>query len=260
MAGEALVNFKSEEWPSDGTHIDRAPDLPLEERADYKRMGRPWCRRVGAPAVDSSDEEMVDEPDAPRSPLLMPPTADAPAAAPAPDPDAAPAAAPAAAPPVPGSPAAEAEVGVKSLPTQRVIDPVGRLHRGDHTLEHIENCKQKRCRVCHMNGRRRDTRFMYHSAGSMRNAAANTILHLCTGVRRPKGQWRAQPATAGRPKGIKGCRLPPPLVPRAKRNKMQDSSMEEGENQTEESGHLVSVLQLFFMYFIVLYLFGLRLG
>ena len=34
---------------------------------------------------------------------------------------------------------------------------------------------------------------------------------------------------------------------------MQDSSMEEGENQTEESGHLVSVLQLFFMYFIVLF-------
>ena len=91
VAGEALVNFKSEEWPSDGTHIARAPDLPLEERADYERMGRPWRRRVWAPAVDSSDEEMVDEPDAPRSPLLMPSPADVPAAAPAPD--AAPAAA-----------------------------------------------------------------------------------------------------------------------------------------------------------------------
>ena len=45
--------------------------------------------------------------------------------------------------------------------------------------------------------------------------------------------------------GSKGGRLPPPLVPHAKRNKMQDSSMEEGENKTEESGHLVSVLQLF---------------
>ena len=133
VAGEALVNFRSEEWPSDGTYIDRAPDLPLEERADYERMGRPWRRRVGAPVVDSSDEEMVDEPEAPRSPLLMPPPADAPAAAPAPDPDAAPAAAPAAAPPVPGSPAAEDE-GVMSRPTQSVIDPVGQLHRGDHTL------------------------------------------------------------------------------------------------------------------------------
>ena len=108
VAWKALVNFHSEEWPSDGTHIDRAADLPLEERAGYERMGRPWRRHVGAPAVDSSDEEMVDEPDAPRSPLLMPPPADAPAAAPAPDPDAA----PAAAPPVPGSPAAE--VGVMS--------------------------------------------------------------------------------------------------------------------------------------------------
>ena len=96
-----------------------------------------------------------------------------------------------------------------------------------------------------------------HSAGSMQNAAANIILRSCTGVRRPEGRWRAQPAAAGRPKGSKGGRLPPPLVPRAKRNKMQDSSMEEGENKTEESGHLVSVLQLFFMYFIVLYLFGL---
>ena len=99
-----------------------------------------------------------------------------------------------------------------------------------------------------------------HSVGSMRNAAANTIPHLCTGVHRPEGHWRAQPTTAGRPKGSKGGRLPPLLVPRAKRNKMQDSSMEEGENQTFESSHLVSVLQLFFMYFIVLYLFGLRLG
>ena len=94
-------------------------------------MGRPWRRRVRAPAMDSSDEEMVDEPDAPQSPLLMPPPADAPAAAP----DAAPAAAPAAAPPVPGSPVAKAEVGRMSRPTQRVIDPVGRLQRGNHTLE-----------------------------------------------------------------------------------------------------------------------------
>ena len=90
-----------------------------------------------------------------------------------------------------------------------------------------------------------------HSAGSIRNAAAGIIMRLFTGVRRPEGHWRAQPTTAGRPKGSKGGRLPPPLVPRAKRNKMQDSSMEEGENKIEESGHLVSVLQLFFMYFII---------
>ena len=91
----------------------------------------------------------MDEPDAPQSPLLMPPPADAPAAAPAaaPDPDAAPAAArdaaPAAAPPVPGSPAAEAEVGLMSRPTQLVIDPVGRLHRSDHTLEHMVAADRK---------------------------------------------------------------------------------------------------------------------
>ncbi|XP_064082931.1 uncharacterized protein LOC135198942 [Macrobrachium nipponense] len=38
-------------------------------------------------------------------------------------------------------------------------DTVCLLQPGDHTLELLEGCRQKRCWVCHMNGRRRDTRY-----------------------------------------------------------------------------------------------------
>ena len=66
----------------------------------------------------------------------------------------------------------------------------------------------------------------------MRNVAANTTPWRSTGVRRPEGQGGAQPGARS-----KGSSLPPPPTPRrGQKNKMQDSSMEEGENNTEESG------------------------
>ena len=150
-AGDGLVNFNPDDWPSMTGPIPRAGDLPLNER---------------------EDEEMVDEPDVPRSPLLMPPPA-TPAAtstsAPAPQdvpaaaaPEDVPAAAPDAALPVPDPPGDERAATFR--PSQRISDPVGRLHRGDHTLVNTAEAggeaKQKRCRVCQKNGRRKDTRFM----------------------------------------------------------------------------------------------------
>ena len=97
--------------------IPRAPDLPLAERADRERTINPRpARRRRASEDTSKEEEMVDEPDVPRSPLLMPPPAtpaatSTPAAAPQDVPAAAPqdvtAAAPDAALPVPDPPGDE---------------------------------------------------------------------------------------------------------------------------------------------------------
>ena len=84
---------------------------------------------------------------------------DVPAAA---APEDVPAAAPDAALPVPDPPGDERAATFR--PSQRISDPVDRLHRGDHTLVNIAEAggeaKQIRCRVCQKNGRRRDTRFM----------------------------------------------------------------------------------------------------
>ena len=156
--------------------IPRAGDLPLEQRADRDSTVNPppaRRRRHRDPADSSEDEEMVDEPDVPRSPLLMPPP-DTPAATstPAPQdvPDPAPQDVPAAAPedvpdaalPVPDPPGDQRAATFR--PSQRISDPVDRLHRGDHTLVNIAEARgvtiQKWCRVCQKNGRRRDTRFM----------------------------------------------------------------------------------------------------
>ena len=179
-AGDGLVNFNPDDWPSMTGPIPRAGDLPLDERADRDRTINPRparCRRVSDDTF--KDEEMVDEPDVPRSPLLMPPPAtpaatstpaaapqDVPAAAPQDVPAAAPQDVPAAAPdaalPVPDPPGDER--AATFCPSPRISDPVCCLHRGDHTLVNIAEAgggvKQKRCRVCHKNGRRRDTRFM----------------------------------------------------------------------------------------------------
>ena len=144
--------------------IPRAGDLPLDERADRDRTVNPPPARRRRDSEDTSeDEEMVDEPDVPRSPLLMPPPA-TPAATstPAAAPEDVPAAALDAALPVPDPPGDERAATFR--PSQRISDPVGRLHRGDHTLLNIAEAggeaKQKRYRVCQKNGRRRDTRFM----------------------------------------------------------------------------------------------------
>ena len=191
-AGDGLVNFNPDDWPSMTGPIPRAGDLPLEQRADRERTVNPppARRRHQDPADSSEDEEMVDEPDVPRSPLLMPPpdtpaATSTPAPAPAPQdvpdpaedvpaaapdvpaaaPDAAPdvpAAAPDAALPVPDPPGDQRAATFR--PSQQISDPVDRLHRGDHTLVNIAEAGgvaiQKRCRVCQKNGRRRDTRFM----------------------------------------------------------------------------------------------------
>ena len=201
-AGDGLVNFNPDDWPSMTGPIPRAGDLPLEQRADRDRTVNPLParRRHQDPLDSSEDEEMVDEPDVPRSPLLMPPPdtpvvistpapapapQDVPAPAPAPAPDVpdhddvpaaapdVPAAAPHAAPdvhaaapdaalPVPDPPGDQRAATFR--PSQRIADPVDRLHRGDHTLVNIAEAGgvaiQKRCRVCKRNGRRRDTRFM----------------------------------------------------------------------------------------------------
>ena len=253
-AGDGLVNFNPDDWPSMTGPIPRAGDLPLDERADRDRTVNPPPARRRRDSEDTSeDEEMVDEPDVPRSPLLMPPPAtpaatstpaaapqDVPAAAAPEDvpaaaaPEDVPAAAPDAALPVPDPPGDQRAATFR--PSQWISDPVDRLHHGDHTLVNIAEAggeaKQKRCRVCQKNGRRRDTRFMCRCVGLMRNVTANTTPWRFTGVRRPEGQGGAQPGARS-----KGGSLPPPPAPRrAQKNKMQDSSMEEGENNTEESG------------------------
>ncbi|XP_064078477.1 piggyBac transposable element-derived protein 4-like [Macrobrachium nipponense] len=105
VAGNALINFNPDEWPSITAPLPRAPDLPLEERADVRRadFGRP------SPAAAAA---ALDDP----APVQIP-------------------------------------------TSRRIVDPVCQLQPGDHTLELLEGRRQKRCRVCHMNGRRRDTRF-----------------------------------------------------------------------------------------------------
>ena len=217
--------------------IPRAGDLPLAERADRERTINPRpARRRRASEDTSEDEEMVDEPDVPRSPLLMPPPAtpaatSTPAAAPQDVPDAA--------LPVPDPPGDERAATFR--PSQRIVDLVCRLHRGDHSLVNIaeagDGAKQRGvgCAIrmagegtpasCAANAK-------CHCVGWMQNVAANITPWWSTGVRRPEGQCGAQPGA--RSKG--GSLLPPPAPRRGQKNKMQDSSMEEGENNTEESG------------------------
>ena len=139
LVGNALVDFNDEDWPSMTEGIQRAPDLPVAERADTYRMARPrrQCAARSRPADTSSDEEDLDdpapaddsppEPDAPLSPAAA---ADAPA-----DPDVAPAAdAPAALdvaaavdapadPPVPDPPG-DMPAPARGPPSRRVVDPV----------------------------------------------------------------------------------------------------------------------------------------
>ena len=140
-AGDGLVNFNPDDWPSMTGPIPRAGDLPLDERADRERTINPRPARCRRASDDTSeDEEMVDEPDVPRSPLLMPPPAtpaatSTPAAAPQDVPAAAPQGVPAAALPVPDPPGDERAATFR--PSQRISDPVCRLHRGDHSLVNI---------------------------------------------------------------------------------------------------------------------------
>ena len=171
--GNALVDFQDEDWPSMTEGIPRAPDLPVEERADTYRMGRPRHQQAARPRpADSSSEEEEDlddpapaddsppEPDAPAAPDVAADTADTPAAAA--DAPAAAAGAPAAAadPPAPDPPG-DMPAPARGPPSRQVVDPPCRLRHGNHTLVRFEGtARQKRCRVCHVSGRRKDTQFM----------------------------------------------------------------------------------------------------
>ena len=176
LVGNAFVDFNDEDWPSITEGIQRAHDLPVAERADSYRMAHPRRQRAARPrpADSSSNEEDLDdptpaddsppEPDAPLSPAAA--AADAPAApdvaaadAPA-APDVAAAADAPADPPVPDPPG-DMPAPTRGPPSRRVVDPVCRLHCGDHTLVHLEGtARQKRCHVCHVSGKRKDTQFM----------------------------------------------------------------------------------------------------
>ena len=141
--------------------IPRAPDLPVEERADTYRTGRPRRQRAARPRpADSSSEEEEDlddfapadysppEPDAPAAPDVAVAAADAPAAA-AGTPDD---------PPVPDPPG---DMPAPARGPPRVVDPPFCLCPGNHTLVLLEGTAwQKRCYVCHVSGRSKDTQFM----------------------------------------------------------------------------------------------------
>ena len=175
LVGNALVDFKDEDWTSMTEGIQRAHDLPVAERADSYRMARPRRQVLGLQIPLQNrriwmtlHQQMIRL--LSLTPLLSPAAAaDAPAdpdvaaAADTPaDPDVAAAADAPADPPVPDPPG-DMPAPAHGPPSRRVVDPLCRLHRGNHTLVHLEGtAKQKRCRVCHLSGRRKDTPFHVH--------------------------------------------------------------------------------------------------
>ena len=125
MAGDALVNFDLAAWPTTSDPIPRAPDLPVDQRADL--MPGP-----AAPPRPASSDEDIDDPQ---------PLPDAPAAA-----------APA---PVPEAPAPDEDMPAPhgAAPRRRNIDPACCMQPGNHELVRIGGRKQRRCRVCHASGK-----------------------------------------------------------------------------------------------------------
>ena len=186
MAACHLMEFNEDVWPYSGETVQRTPDLPLAQRAIH--VLQRGARRPAVPAEEEEeDEENIDDPDIPHpesprpdpataspgAPVLPPAPAATPErpaeqrpqpAAPAPERRRQPAAPAPERRPQPAAPAPdEPSVDAPHRPTppsRRVVDPPCRLVRGqDHSLQHIADNKQKRCRVCHMSGRRKDTRF-----------------------------------------------------------------------------------------------------
>ena len=136
--------------------IPRAPDLPFEEHADTYRTARPRRQRAARPRPADSSSEEEEDLDDPAPADDSPPEPDAPAA---PDVAAAAAGAPAD-PPVPDPPG-DMPAPARGPPSRRVVDPSCRLRPGNHTLVCLKGtARQKRCRVCHVSGRRKDTQFM----------------------------------------------------------------------------------------------------
>ncbi|XP_064108750.1 piggyBac transposable element-derived protein 5-like isoform X1 [Macrobrachium nipponense] len=63
VAGNALINFNPEEWPSNTAPLPRAPDLPLEDRADVARranLGRPAPADAAHAAATLDDAAPAD--------------------------------------------------------------------------------------------------------------------------------------------------------------------------------------------------------
>ena len=200
LAGHALVFFKPADWPSITGPLPRADDLPVNLRADSFRQDYSHLRRrrnrEGREGESSDDEEVVDQPAATGSQMMPPPaappatataTADAPAAmetsaaTAATETSAATAAtastsaaashgitagdiaaasAAAASAPPSAAPAFPDPPGPVLLPPHSAIDPPCRLQPGDHTLVPLAKRRQRRCRVCHMNGKRRDSHYV----------------------------------------------------------------------------------------------------
>ena len=177
---EKLVRFDEAEWPSVTGPIASAPSLPVEERADTYRRARHLLhqrRRRDAMSSSSSEDDPAPVPSPGASPVApsppaspSPPSASPPLVRRAPAP---PTAAPAPAAPVPAPAPAPAPARAPTPPlvmappdapahaSRRVVDPPCRLQPGDHELEQVPggSRKQKRCRVCHMSGKRSDSRF-----------------------------------------------------------------------------------------------------
>ena len=136
---DSFLYFNPEEWPSQGITIERAPDLPVDEREDP------------APIVPAAAPPPAPAAAAPPAPAAAPPPA--PAAA---TPDAGPSGVrttPAAAP---STPADEPRSSIG----QRIRDPPGRLTPGDHKRVNVGRPgQQKKCHVCYTSGKRKDTSY-----------------------------------------------------------------------------------------------------
>ena len=136
---EALVFFDRRQWQPSGDGLQHEDDLPVEERFD-QLPPRP-APHMG-PTPPSASASPVDDPDDP--------PAEAPARPPAaPSP---PAPAVAMPPPPPPTP--------RTGSRPRVLDPACRLQPGDHEPQRMPPNRGRRCRVCFMNGIRKDSRYL----------------------------------------------------------------------------------------------------
>ena len=153
MAVDALTNFETEMWPDSGTRIPHAPDLPfelrkfrpstaLQETAAPAVPPMPTKEDVGTPAEE--DEEAVDDP------------APGPSFAPVPGPSDAPATSSATA----AAPAATPAAATPKRRRTRLVDPYTRLEGPhQHYFGKLTDVRQKRCRVCLRNGKRKETSY-----------------------------------------------------------------------------------------------------
>ena len=155
MVAHALMNFDPTQWTASGPPLPRAESLPPSERLDRlpptpRGLGRtpPSASASSAsatprPPATQEEEEQVDDPGIPAAPT--PATATATATA---TPSAA-----------THAPARAVQERPAPGPSRIYVDPECRLDRGgDHDIVPLQGkTRQRRCRVCHMNGKRKDT-------------------------------------------------------------------------------------------------------